>query len=224
MLVQADDKFVEKAMKPGDNMLNPLQTRFAIGARSSSATRPTAPATPATKPTSAPVAGDPWAAARSKKVTADFNETPLRDVCAALSQQTGITISLQGTFLNKPVTLRVKNDAEGAIPLQREAAQTTQAGAIIDWSRFQLPAEATTDYDQWRRLLLGCVRYNVGWLHATFPQDKQLGRPYCMLILASAAAPVTTSVTSSVYVPVASLKADGSKSEPLPFSITTFCA
>jgi hypothetical protein len=67
-------------------------------------------------------------------------------------------------------------DAEGVIPPQREAARTTQEVAIIDWSRFRLPAEPTTDYDQSRRLLLGCVRYNVGWLHATFPQDKQLGR------------------------------------------------
>jgi len=72
-----------------DNMLNPLQTRFALGALSSPPTRPTTPATPSTKPTSPPVAGDPWAAARSRKVTADFNETPLEDACAAPLEDTG---------------------------------------------------------------------------------------------------------------------------------------
>jgi hypothetical protein len=53
---------------------------------------------------------------------------------------------------------------------------TTPKVAIIDWSHFKLRAEPSEDYQQSRRLLLGCVRYNVAWLHATFPTDKQLGR------------------------------------------------
>lgn len=67
-------------------------------------------------------------------------------------------------------------DPESTTSPPPERAETTPAVAIIDWSQLKLVAEPSEDYQQSRRLLLGCVRYNVGWMHAAFPIDEQLGR------------------------------------------------
>jgi len=53
--------------------------------------------------------------ARARKVTASFNKTPLRDVCAALTRDAGVTISCQIVFLDKPVTLTVKDEPLGKV-------------------------------------------------------------------------------------------------------------
>jgi hypothetical protein len=56
-----------------------------------------------------------------------------------------------------------------------ESAESDVKVATIEWSRFQLPAELDEDYHQARKLLLGCARYNVDWLHQRYTIDEQLG-------------------------------------------------
>jgi hypothetical protein len=57
-----------------------------------------------TRPSTAPAGiADPVSAARTKKVTATFNKTPLRDVCGALTRDTGIRVSAQIVFMDKPL-------------------------------------------------------------------------------------------------------------------------
>lgn len=45
----------------------------------------------------------------------------------------------------------------------------------IDWHRFRLPAEKGNDFQQARELILGCARYNIGWMDAHFQQDAARG-------------------------------------------------
>ena len=56
-----------------------------------------------------------------------------------------------------------------------ESEKTALQVATIDWSRFKLPAKLDDDYYQSRRLLLGCARYNVGWLQGRYATDERLG-------------------------------------------------
>lgn len=59
--------------------------------------------------------------------------------------------------------------------LAAESAEPVVKVARIEWSRFKLPVELDQDYLQARKLLLGCARYNVGWLHEKYTTDNQLG-------------------------------------------------
>jgi CubicO group peptidase (beta-lactamase class C family) len=109
--------------KACDNMLGPLITRFSFGAPA-----PAKTAAPNAPPRTANTVADPAAAAKTKTVSATFNNTPLKDVCAALTRDTGLAVSAQGTFLNKPVTLNVQNATLNQVldAIAKQVAATVQ--------------------------------------------------------------------------------------------------
>jgi len=125
-----------------DNMVGPLMTRFGRGTPAGSAAPVRRdPGSPKATPDARPVF-DPVAAARAKRVTVRFSKTPVREVCAVLTRDSGITVSSQRTYLDTPVTLDVKDAPLDEI-LEAIAKQVGASVQVRDGGlRFRSPRRA----------------------------------------------------------------------------------
>ena len=61
-----------------------------------------------------------------------------------------------------------------APPANAEPREPAAAVMPIDWSRFRKPVALGKDYDDCRRLLQNCARYNLGWIPKSFSEDPAL--------------------------------------------------